>query len=65
MMGFGTVLALARANGHRAIGVDVDPLAVVIATVWTTSIDRVGVRRQGGNEELARATGIFRSSQAF
>jgi SAM-dependent methyltransferase len=40
MMGSGTVLALARAQGHRAIGVDIDPLAVLISRVWTTTIDR-------------------------
>jgi DNA modification methylase len=40
MMGSGTVLAVARAEGHYAIGVDVDPLAVLISRVWTTSIDR-------------------------
>src|SRR5690349_6889042 len=39
MMGSGTVLALARARGHKAIGVDIDPLAVLIARVWTTAID--------------------------
>lgn len=38
MMGSGTVLALAHAQGHRAIGVDIDPLAVLISKVWTTSI---------------------------
>lgn len=39
MSGSGTVLAVARANGHRAIGVDRDPLAVLISKVWTTAID--------------------------
>lgn len=39
MMGSGTVLALARANGHKAIGVDIDPLAVLISRVWTTAVD--------------------------
>jgi len=38
MMGSGTVLALARAQGHRAVGVDIDPLAVLITRVWTTAI---------------------------
>lgn len=44
MMGSGTVLAVARAKGHRAIGVDVDPLAVLISRVWTTAIDRAAVK---------------------
>ncbi|EGP09859.1 hypothetical protein CSIRO_0290 [Bradyrhizobiaceae bacterium SG-6C] len=39
MMGSGTVLAVARSKGHRAIGVDMDPLAVLISRVWTTPID--------------------------
>ena len=39
MSGSGTVLAVARSKGHHAIGVDIDPLAVLIAKVWTTPID--------------------------
>ena len=40
MMGSGTVLAVARAKGHRAFGTDLDPLSVLIARVWTTPVDR-------------------------
>jgi DNA modification methylase len=40
MMGSGTVLAVARSRGHRAIGIDIDPLAVLLAGVWTSRIDR-------------------------
>ena len=39
MMGSGTVLALARSLGHRVLGFDTDPLAVLISTVWTSAID--------------------------
>jgi DNA modification methylase len=39
MMGSGTVLAVARSKGHSAIGVDLDPLATLIASVWTTAVD--------------------------
>jgi len=39
MSGSGTVLAVARANGHKAIGVDLDPLAVLLAGVWTRTIE--------------------------
>ncbi len=39
MAGSGTVLAVARAKGHHAIGVDIDPLAVLLAGVWTRTID--------------------------
>lgn len=38
MMGSGTVLSIARALGHDAQGVDIDPLAVLISKVWTTPI---------------------------
>jgi len=44
MMGSGTVLALARAEGHRAFGVDIDPLSVLISRVWTTAVDTRVVR---------------------
>lgn len=40
MMGSGTVLAVARSCGHRAYGCDLDPLAVMMADVWTTTIDQ-------------------------
>jgi len=40
MMGSGTVLALAQANGHHTFGVDIDPLAVLISKVWTTPVDK-------------------------
>ncbi len=39
MMGSGTVIALARANGHQARGIDIDPLAVLLSKVWTTAVD--------------------------
>src|SRR5262245_5226228 len=39
MVGSGTVLAVARANGHRAFGVDLDPLAVLLAGVWTRTAE--------------------------
>jgi DNA modification methylase len=60
MMGSGTVLALARARGHQAYGVDIDPLAVLIAKVWTTSIDRSEVR-QKAQAVLVRAKRTFSS----
>jgi SAM-dependent methyltransferase len=40
MMGSGTVVALGRAEGHRVTGVDIDPLAVLISSVWTKAVDR-------------------------
>jgi len=44
MVGSGTVLALARAQGHFGIGFDVDPLAVLISKVWTTAQDLDEIR---------------------
>lgn len=58
MMGSGTVLAMARYKGHRAIGVDIDPLAVLISKVWTTAVDTEAVR-QNAAEVLDRAHGIL------
>lgn len=39
MSGSGTVLRQAAELGHTAIGFDVDPLAVLMARVWTTPVD--------------------------
>lgn len=39
MAGSGTVLRAAADSGHCAIGIDTDPLAVLMAKVWTTRID--------------------------
>ena len=39
MTGSGTVIQCAAENGHRAIGIDSDPLAVLISTVRTAEID--------------------------
>lgn len=56
MMGSGTVLAVARAKGHRAIGVDVDPLATLLSRVWTSTIDADHAQRKA-SEVLDRAKG--------
>jgi hypothetical protein len=58
MMGSGTVLAMARACGHRGFGFDLDPLAVLISKVWTTAIDPEQVR-EAANEVCAGANDIF------
>jgi SAM-dependent methyltransferase len=39
MSGSGTVLRQALELGHEAVGFDVDPLAVLMARVWTTPVD--------------------------
>jgi len=38
MAGSGTTLVTARAKGHKAIGCDTDPLAVLISKVWSSDI---------------------------
>lgn len=58
MMGSGTVLAMARACGHRATGVDVDPLAVLLAKVWTGAIDHNEVIEAGASV-LAKAKSMI------
>src|SRR5665213_3065986 len=44
MMGSGTVVALARSNKHLGYGIDIDPLANLIASVWTTAVDAKKVK---------------------
>src|SRR5947199_8847235 len=38
MMGSGTVLRHAVEFGHKAIGFDMDPLAILMSRVWSTSV---------------------------
>jgi hypothetical protein len=58
MAGSGTVLAVARAKGHRAYGFDLDPLAVLLARVWTRSVDADLVSRKA-SQVLNRAKATF------
>jgi SAM-dependent methyltransferase len=60
MMGSGTVLAVARARGHSAVGIDIDPLAVLLARVWTTAVDVSKVEHKAA-EVLDRAKADFTS----
>jgi len=39
MMGSGTVPRVAVDHRHRCFGFDTDPLAVLMAKVWTTSLE--------------------------
>ena len=67
MVGSGTVIALARSKKHKAIGVDIDPLAVLISKVWTTAIDTEETKIKA-REVLVRARDIFadmRQGQAY
>src|SRR5258708_7628151 len=58
MAGSGTVLAVARANGHRAFGMDLDPLAVLLARVWTSRVDAEKVNVKAA-QVLDRAKATF------
>lgn len=46
MAGSGTVLRQAVELGHHALGLDVDPLAVIMARVWTTPIAQATVQAE-------------------
>lgn len=59
MVGSGTVLAVARANAHKAIGFDLDPLAVLLAGVWTRTIDPKSIAEKASTV-LDRAKMAFR-----
>jgi len=54
MVGSGTSLVIGRAMGHKAIGFDRDPLALLIATAWCTDVDKDAVRVKA-KEILERA----------
>lgn len=58
MAGSGTVLAVARSKGHRAVGADLDPLAVLLAGVWTRTVDPDSVNNKA-QQVLNRAKAAF------
>jgi len=58
MAGSGTVLAVARSKGHRVVGVDLDPFAVLLAGVWTRTVDAERVNNKAV-EVLRRAKSGF------
>ena len=60
MSGSGTVLAVARSKGHYTVGVDLDPLAVLISRVWTTAIDIEAVQ-DSASSVIEHARRIFSS----
>lgn len=45
MAGSGTTVVVSRLLGHRAMGFDTDPLALLIAEAWSTDVDRAAVVR--------------------
>ena len=63
MSGSGTVLAVARDGGHDAVGMDTDPLAVLMARVWTAPIDKRALLRRA-SAVLDAARGRCRDMKA-
>lgn len=53
MMGSGTTLLTARLLGHEAVGVDTDPMAVLIAGTSTRDLDAQRLRREASALLLA------------
>jgi hypothetical protein len=59
MAGSGTVLRQAIDLGHRATGFDLDPLAVLMATVWTTPVADATIERHATRiVDQARSTDV-------
>lgn len=44
MAGSGTTIVAARLHGHRAVGFDTDPLALLISKAWSSDIDAKHLR---------------------
>ena len=65
MSGSGTVPAVARAMGHRAVAMDVDPLAVLISKVWTTPVDPSEVAERAAAVLSAARRRAFRAGESF
>lgn len=62
MSGSGTVLRVAAERGLHALGFDVDPLAVLLARVWTTQLDTEALVTAG--DELAAEAKDLKLSDA-
>jgi SAM-dependent methyltransferase len=54
MAGSGTTVVISRLLGHRALGFDTDPLALLIAEAWSADVDRAAIVRMAPRI-LARA----------
>jgi SAM-dependent methyltransferase len=67
MSGSGTVLAVAREKGHRAFGVDLDPLAVLLSKVWTRTVEpeRVAAAAQVALSKAKAAFPSLTCGQAY
>jgi DNA modification methylase len=54
MAGSGTTIVAARLLGHRAVGFDTDPLALIIAKAWSSDVDPKRIQ-QRASKILAEA----------
>lgn len=54
MAGSGTTIVAARLSGHRAVGFDTDPLALIIAKAWSSDVDAKRIQRRA-DKILAQA----------
>jgi DNA modification methylase len=60
MAGSGTTVVVARLHGHEAVGFDTDPLALLIAKAWSSSIDADRIRMRA-KQVLSRARRSYRN----
>lgn len=67
MVGSGTTLVVAKALGHSAVGIDSDPLAVILARAWCADIRPGTVQDRAAlvHERAARRWRHMRGSAAF
>ena len=63
MAGSGTTVVAARLHGHQAVGFDTDPIALLIAKAWSSTVDIEQVRKRA-RTVLDRATFLYRESRA-
>jgi DNA modification methylase len=67
MAGSGTSLVVARAQGHRAVGCDTDPLAVLTARAWCSDVlsDRLSQCARSVLDKAVKATRELVPAQAY
>lgn len=67
MAGSGTTAVVARALGHRAIGFDTDPLAVLLAQAWCADVDpdRLVAHAERVLKRAKAAASIMRDGVAY
>ena len=67
MSGSGTTLVCARLRGHRALGCDTDPLALLIARAWCTDVDPEGVKSRAERvlERAAKLGNRLRREESY